>query len=141
MARGQRFTPQRRRVLEILLADHRPLGAYEILDRMADSDGSTPAPPIAYRALEFLQELGVVHRIDRLNAFMACGLDHGGEDCASDCANGTAFLICERCNCAAELTGDTLRKQLTTLAENAGFAMRSATVELMGVCPKCRDAG
>ncbi|MEM6903462.1 MAG: Fur family transcriptional regulator [Pseudomonadota bacterium] len=138
-AAGQRLTPQRRQVLEILLADHQPLGAYEILERMADKDGNKPAPPIAYRALDFLRSLGVVHRIDRLNAFMACGLDHGGKADHSDCAGGMAFLICERCNRAAELSGDSLRKQLSSLADGAGFEMHSATVELMGLCPKCRN--
>lgn len=139
-ARGLRLTPQRRKVLEILLADHRPMGAYDILEKMADENGAMPAPPIAYRALEFLQGLGLVHRIDRLNAFVACGLDHGDHAGHSACAGGTAFLICEQCHQVTELTGSALQDQLASLAESWGFAVESASIELMGRCSGCQDA-
>src|SRR6188472_2050822 len=69
--RGQRLTPIRRDVLAALLASHQPLGAYEIMERVAHS-GPRPAPITVYRALDFLRENGLVHRIESRNAFVAC---------------------------------------------------------------------
>jgi Fur family transcriptional regulator, zinc uptake regulator len=132
-AEGQRLTPQRRQVLEILLADHKPLGAYDILERMAAEGGETvrrPAPPVVYRALEFLTSLGLVHRISRLNAFTACDLRQG--------CRGDAFLICEDCGRVAEIEDVELRTSLATAAGSNGFSMSSATVELLGRCPDCQ---
>src|SRR5262245_22432999 len=87
--RGQRLTPIRRKVLAALLGSHKPLGAYEIIDRLAPK-GPRPAPITAYRALEFLRENGLVHRIESRNAFIACVHNH---------AVGAlvVFLTCERC--------------------------------------------
>src|SRR5579863_9064435 len=87
-ARAQRLTPMRRHVLEALLASHRPLGAYEIMERLAD-DGR-PAPITVYRALDFLRDNGLVHRIESRNAFVACVHSHPS-------AEPVVFLICERC--------------------------------------------
>ena len=70
-ADGLQLTPVRRRVLEILLEQHRALGAYEILDRLR-AEGLGSQPPVAYRALDFLMKAGFVHRIETLNAFVAC---------------------------------------------------------------------
>ena len=86
--RGQRLTPIRRRVLGALLASHKPLGAYEIIDRMAPR-GPRPAPITAYRALEFLRQNGLVHRIESRNAFIACVHNHAAGALV-------VFLICER---------------------------------------------
>ena len=90
---GARLTPVRRRALEILLSEHRAFGAYEVLERLA-GDGFGHQPPVAYRALDFLVEHGLAHRIRRLNAFAACA--HPGE------AHAPLFLICEGCNAVAE---------------------------------------
>src|SRR5215469_13731246 len=78
-ARAQRLTPIRRQVLEALLESHNPLGAYEIIERMADKK-RRPAPITVYRALDFLRENGLVHRIESRNAFVACGHNHARED-------------------------------------------------------------
>src|ERR1700739_3668473 len=86
--RGQRLTPIRRKVLAALLGRHKPLGAYEIIDRLG-LKGPRLAPITAYRALEFLRENGLVHRIESRNAFVACVHNHGGGDLV-------IFLICER---------------------------------------------
>src|SRR5262245_37332204 len=77
-ARAQRLTPTRRQVLEALLTSHKPLGAYEIIDRAAP--GARPAPITVYRALDFLIENGLVHRLESLNAFIACVNKHEGGD-------------------------------------------------------------
>ena len=73
-AEGLRFTPVRRKVLEILLQEHRALGAYIILDKLRE-DGFGSQPPVAYRALDFLVANGFAHKIERLNAFIACVLE------------------------------------------------------------------
>ena len=92
--RGQRLTPIRRDVLGALLASHQPLGAYEIMERVAPS-GPRPAPITVYRALEFLRENGLVHRIESRNAFVACVHSHADGDLV-------VFLICERCGTVGE---------------------------------------
>src|SRR6202158_2631430 len=83
--RGQRLTPMRRQVLEVLATSHNPLGAYEIMDRLAGT-GPRPAPITVYRALDFLMENGLVHRIESRNAYLACAHDH-------DAAAVVAFLL------------------------------------------------
>src|SRR5207247_1787841 len=87
--RAQRLTPIRRQVLEILLESHKPLGAYEIMDR-STLRGGRPAPITIYRALDFLRDNGLVHRIESRNAFVACVNNHATGDLV-------VFLICEHC--------------------------------------------
>src|SRR6478736_321088 len=92
-ARAQRLTPMRRHVLEALLGSHRPLGAYEIIERLARH--GRPAPITVYRALDFLRDNGLVHRIESRNAFVACVHNHLSGDLV-------VFLICERCGAVGE---------------------------------------
>lgn len=127
--RGARLTPVRRRTLEILLESHTALGAYEVLDRLA-ADGFGRQPPVAYRALDFLVDLGLVHRIQRLNAFAACM--HPGE------AHQPAFLICRGCNAVAEAAADPARAALEASAGAQGFAVERLSLEAIGLCPGCR---
>lgn len=127
--RGARLTPLRERVLELVWASHQPLGAYEVLDRLA-SDGRRPAPPTVYRALEFLLEQGLVHRIASRNAFVGCSgpaAPHVGY-----------FLICRGCGNAEEIAGPLLDKALQALASAHGFSVEQQTVELGGLCQECR---
>src|SRR5260370_9301990 len=93
--RAQKFTPIRRQVLQALLSSHRPLGAYEVIDELAKSM-PRPAPITVYRALDFLLENGLVHRIESRNAALACAHDH-------DPAAIVAFLIFHPCRSAAEI--------------------------------------
>ena len=95
-ARGAQFTPVRRRVLEILLEAHAAMGAYDVLERLA-AEGLGSKPPVAYRALAFLTEQGFAHRIERLNAFVACA--HPGA------VHDPAFMICRGCGAVAEFVG------------------------------------
>ncbi len=127
---GARFTPVRRRTLEILLAEHRALGAYEVLEKLAE-DGFGKQPPVAYRALEFLVEQGLAHRVRRLNAFAAC--THPGS------AHAPVFLICSTCDAVAETSGQSLRTALDAAAEGIGFSVERANIEAIGQCPKCRE--
>ena len=128
--RRVRLTPVRRRVLEILLEAHRALGAYDVLQRLA-AEGFGNQPPVAYRALEFLVENGLAHRIRRLNAFMACM--HPGED------HSPAFLICRLCNAVAEAPAAPVRGALDKAAADIGFVIERSNLEALGLCPACQE--
>jgi Fur family transcriptional regulator, zinc uptake regulator len=128
---GQRLTPVRRRTLQILLESHRALGAYEVLERLV-ADGYGNQPPVAYRALEFLEDQGLVHRIRRLNAFTACM--HPGT------AHAPAFLICRECHVVAEAPAAAVAAALQSAAAALHFTIERATVEALGLCPACTPA-
>jgi Fur family zinc uptake transcriptional regulator len=129
-ARAQRLTPMRRQVLEALLASHKPLGAYEIIERLAGR--SRPAPISIYRALDFLRENGLVHRIESRNAFVACVHDHGSDDLV-------VFLLCERCGAVGEAPGGAAAEALKASARAAGFSPKSPLIEVAGICSHCRE--
>ena len=128
---GARLTPVRRRVLEILLEAHAALGAYDVLNRLS-AEGFGTQPPVAYRALDFLVEQGLAHRIQRLNAFTACV--HVGE------AHAPAFLICRVCSLVAEAAVAPAHDALEAAAAAMGFAVERVTIEALGLCPACRVA-
>lgn len=125
---GLRFTPVRRKVLEILLQEHRALGAYAILDRLRE-DGFGSQPPVAYRALDFLVLNGLAHKIERLNAFIACA--HPSH------AHAPAFMICRLCDTVAETHSSPARGALGDAARATGFTIERTVVEAEGVCPTC----
>lgn len=124
-----RLTPIRRRVLEILLEAHEAIGAYDLLKRLAD-EGLKAQPPVAYRALDFLQTHGFVHKIERLNAFVACM--HPTE------AHTPAFLICRLCNTVAEARPAVTVTALGDIAASLDFQVESMVVEAQGICESCR---
>jgi len=128
-ARGERFTPLRRQVLEALLSDHRPLGAYDVIALLGESR-SHPAPITVYRALDFLIAHGLAHRIGSRNAFLACAHNH-------DEQAAVAFLICERCDAVGEIAAATLAQPLIDGARDDGFAPTSTVVEITGTCAHC----
>lgn len=128
--RGARLTPLRRRVLELVWASHRPLGAYELLDQLA-REGHKPAPPTIYRALDFLLEHRLIHRLSSLNAYLGCS--HPGD------VHAGYFLICQGCGDAEELAEtDGLRAAISSAAETSGFQVRQGALELSGLCRQCR---
>lgn len=127
-AAGLRFTPVRRAALDILLREHRALGAYELLDRLRDA-GFGAQPPVAYRALDFLVEHGFAHKIERLNAFIACA--HPGA------THAPAFLICRKCDAVAEAQSAPADGTLGEAARAAGFVIERTVVEAVGLCPSC----
>ena len=129
---GARLTPIRKRVLELVWASHKPMGAYALLEQLA-GDGHRPAPPTIYRALEFLLEQGLVHRIDSLNAFVGC--THPGE------RHRTLFLICRACQRAQEIAAGAIERAVTGEAVQHGFWMEKLTLEVEGVCHACAEAG
>ena len=127
-AEGLRLTPVRRKVLEHLLQEHRALGAYVILDHLRGA-GFGSQPPVVYRALDFLVEHGFVHRIERLNAFIACTLPGA--------VHSPAFMICRHCDTVAEAHSETVDGALEAAARAAGFQVEQTVVEAEGVCPVC----
>jgi Fur family zinc uptake transcriptional regulator len=127
---GLRFTPVRRKVLELLLQEHRALGAYALLDPLKDA-GFGSQPPVAYRALDFLTQHGFAHKIERLNAFVACS--HPGE------RHAPAFMICRMCDAVAEARAASVADVLGEAAKAAGFQIERTVVEAEGVCPDCLD--
>jgi Fur family zinc uptake transcriptional regulator len=131
VARKERLTPIRRQVLEALLASHAPLGAYELIDRLAVGT-ARPAPITIYRALDFLTAQGLVHRIESRNAFLACINNH-----ASDAP--VVFLICERCGAVGEAPSAAVAESLNAAAKSAGFIPKSPVIEITGVCAHCRE--
>jgi Fur family zinc uptake transcriptional regulator len=120
-ARAKRLTPMRRQVLETLLASHRPLGAYEIMSRLRQR--TRPAPITIYRALDFLIENGLVHRIETRNAFVACVHNHGGDDLV-------IFLLCECCGAVGEAPGGSAAEALKASSRAAGFSPKSPVIEI-----------
>ena len=133
-ARGQRLTPIRRQVLETLAGSHKTLGAYEIMDRMA-AQGPRPAPITVYRALDFLLDNGLVHRIESRNAFLACIGDHHAAGTGT-----TVFLICERCGAVGESSSAAVAETLAAAARAAGFIPKGRVIEVTGICAHCREA-
>ena len=126
-----RLTALRERVLELIWQSHKPLGAYDILARLGE-EGHNAAPPTVYRALDFLQQYGLVHRIASLNAFIGC--PHAGEH-----HRGT-FLICRQCGNVLELDAPTVSESIEAAARAEGFRPDDITLEISGLCPRCQGA-
>jgi len=128
---GSALTPPRAAVLRAILTAEAPLTAYDILDRLRTSRGRA-TPPTVYRALSFLVEQGLVHRLERRGAYVACD-DH------ADHAHGhhAQFLICRSCGAVRELEDGGVDQALVAAAAKLGFKVEATTVELEGVCSKC----
>ena len=135
--RGAQLTALRRRVLGLVLESPRPMGAYDLLALLRA--GPRPAaPPTVYRALDFLLEHGLIHKVEKLSAFVGCIHGHDGRDIE---AHAAQFLICRRCGRVAELEDATVGRALTQAARRHGFILGRATVEAEGVCAECAAAG
>ena len=127
--RGVRFTPVRRRVLELVWQSHGPIGAYEVLDRLR-AERRRAAPPTVYRALRFLDDEGFVHRIESLNAYVGCS--------TPEHRHNAQYLICSLCGEVAEIEVDEIASAIQRRAGDFGFEVRRQTVELVGLCSRCR---
>jgi len=123
------FTPVRRRVLEILLSQHKAMAAYDILGQLAQ-EGLGSQPPVVYRALDFLVTNGFAHKVEKLNAYMACS--HPGE------SHSPAIMICRACGAVAESSWAPV-SAFRKVADEAGFQIERMVVEAEGLCPICQQ--
>lgn len=128
--RGARLTPLRRRVLELVWESHEAIKAYDLLDRLGDEAGSAK-PPTVYRALDFLMEQGLIHRIESANAYVGCRHPETRHD--------FQLLICDECRHVEEIESDAVTQALRDRARAKGFEVSHQTVEVHGRCPACRN--
>jgi len=126
-ARGARLTRQRRKILELVCRADRPIGAYELLAQLGE--GTRAAPPTVYRALDFLLEQRLVHKIETLHAFVGCTHPEHPHACQ--------FLICHDCGRVEEAESTAVAGSLRSLAEGIGFHPRRSVVEVIGTCSRC----
>jgi len=125
--RGQKLTPIRRKVLRLLLESDEPSKAYDLLGNL-DGEGAAK-PPTVYRALDFLQTAGLAHKIESLNAYVACG--HPSH------SHSAVFLICDSCGGAEELHAASTAAAVKAETSAAGFKISHATIEARGTCRTC----
>lgn len=125
---GYRFTEPRARVLKILLEAGKPLGAYDILQKLSD-EVEHPKPPTVYRAIQFWHQEGFIHCIDSLKSYVACsGAHHIGQ---------IQFLVCNQCDFIQELDVSIDFSPITAAAANARFTISNCTLEIKGFCGNC----
>jgi Fur family zinc uptake transcriptional regulator len=138
--RGVQLTPLRREVLRLVLEAEAPIGAYALLDQLKASRAKA-APPTVYRALDFLLEQGLIHRLERLNAFMGCNEALEGHGHHHDHAHDHPhqFLICRSCGMTREISDHAVAEAIAAAAVRGGFSAARATVEIEGLCAKCGD--
>ena len=124
-----RFTPIRRRILELIWESHEPVLAYDLLKTLRKEKDNTE-PPTVYRSLDFLLEYNLIHRIESLNAYVGCSYanrPHIGQ-----------FLICTECNQFIEIDSSKINKTILNEAKQSGFEVATQTVEIYGRCPQCQ---
>ena len=137
LRRGAALTPLRRQVLELILQAEAPIGAYALLDRLKAARPGA-APPTVYRALDFLLEQGLIHKVERLNAFVGC--NHPEHAHAHDHHHPQQFLICRTCGATMEIADHAVAHAIEAAARRAGFVLAEATVEIEGTCARCAAA-
>jgi len=129
-ARGVRFTTLRQRVFALVCEAERPVGAYDLLERLADADDRRAQPPTVYRALDFLQSQGLIHRLASNNTYLACVHPEEG--------HASVFLVCRHCGRASELESAAVDAAIGELAGQSGFSVEHSVMELAGLCELCR---
>lgn len=128
--RGVRLTPLRERVLELVWQSHCPVGAYEIMAELTQGESKPAQPPTVYRALDFLQEQGLVHRLTSINAYLGCS--------RPNTAHNSCFLICTQCRTTIEIEHPAIENSLKDCANDHGFTIADTSIELAGLCTNCR---
>ena len=126
--RGLRLTPIRRKVFELIWESHQAVKAYDLLERIRPFEMSAK-PPTVYRALEFLLDLGVIHRVESLNAFIGC-IDSGR-------THEQLLLICTECQQVTERSAPEVMSALATEINTQGFIARQKSIEIHGICRAC----
>jgi len=130
LERNKRFTELRRVVLELVCSSDQPVGAYQLLDELRDH-GRPASPPTIYRALDFLLQQGLVHRLASSNSYIACAHPQW--------PHAALFLVCRRCGHAREVYTEGIIDAVRTRADEFGFSVERASVEVGGVCSRCGE--
>jgi Fur family transcriptional regulator, zinc uptake regulator len=128
--KGLRLTDMRRHVFEALTKSPQAMGAYDLIDALANNGHKRLAPISIYRALDFLLEAGLAHKIESRNAFVACPHLHGADDVV-------VFMICDQCGRVQESTSDMVQKAIAGVARNSHFTPRGQVIEMHGRCAAC----
>ncbi|MDA7853713.1 transcriptional repressor [Porticoccaceae bacterium] len=126
-----RMTTTRESVLRLLWQSHRPLGAYQLQDQLAELLNKPIAPPTVYRAIEFLLQLGLIHRLPSLNAYIGCPFPNS--------EHSNLFLICTECGSASEMAHAAINNTLQSAGAKVNFTLQSQSLELFGLCPQCSE--
>lgn len=129
---GLRLTPLRRDLLEMLASEQKPLGAYDIAERLGTRLERRVAPTIAYRGLDFLVEIGLVTRLESQNAYVLCAYPDYLHDCM--------FLACTSCDWVEEIVDQDVATLLENDAKNASFVTERRVIEVQGQCKTCQPA-
>lgn len=127
---GARLTAIRRRVLDVVLDKHQPVGAYDIIERLVEKGHERAAPVTIYRALEFLVQQGFVHRVESRNAYVACTHSHATDETV-------VLLVCETCDEVSELSTSAIAETIAAAAGRVGFLVRQPVIEIVGRCKRC----
>jgi Fur family zinc uptake transcriptional regulator len=128
---GMRITGPRKAVVRALAASRRPLGAYQIRDKVQGDGGKVDVVSV-YRILAALVEAGLAHHIGSLDGYLACSGHHSG-------AHGTEHLICQKCGCVEELPiPSSALSEIGVAASRMGFLSEETRVEVLGTCEHCR---
>jgi Fur family transcriptional regulator, zinc uptake regulator len=128
--KGLRLTDMRRQVFEALAKSPQAMGAYDLIDALAANGHKRLAPISIYRALDFLLEAGLAHKIESRNAFVACPHLHGADEVV-------VFMICEQCGRVQEATSDGVSKAMANVAKGLHFMPRGQVIEMHGRCAGC----
>jgi Fur family zinc uptake transcriptional regulator len=131
LERKCKLTPIRKKVLELIWNSHKPIKAYDLLAQLSSED-FIEKPPTVYRALEFLLDNKLIHRIESQNAYIGCYTDHNSLD--------SKFLICDQCNEVEELSGPKIQKTLSEISKQQGFTPSLVNVEIHGTCAQCAQS-
>lgn len=127
--RGARFTTMRRATYDFLLQQKAPLSAYDILARLETRLNKKLAPPTVYRALDFLMEHGLIHRLETNNTYLTC--DHPAE------AHESFYLVCTACGATQEVDDHAIGDLLEAKARALGFKPGRQVIEVQGLCARC----
>ncbi len=125
---AQRLTPIRRKVLELIWQSHKPIKAYDLLSQLSTGD-HIEKPPTVYRALDFLLDNHLIHKIESSNAYIGCELDHNEVD--------SKFFVCNKCEQVKEVHEPKLDKSLLEASKKQGFTPNQMTLEIHGTCARC----
>lgn len=126
---GARLTPLRKEVLSLILSANAPIGAYDLLAKIKSKSERPAAPPTVYRTLDFLLEMGLVHRLTSINAFIPCCHPREGHQ--------AAFLICQKCQTVKETSANNLFHELEHIALQGEFKAKHSIIEISGICKSC----